>query len=136
MSRSLSAPTRTASATAFLRAGEMRALAPDVEQRRVRLFADAMTTEELLGFLRQPSSPPRARELWRRSAIRLGAVKGASSDSPVLLLDEPCSALDPISTSKIEEHTVKSYERELAQFIGEMGNLVETQIRGSRKGPS
>src|SRR6195952_4154290 len=48
--------------------------------------------------------------LWGAQQQRLGIARGIAIRPEVLLLDEPCSALDPISTGKIEEliHELKT----------------------------
>ena len=59
----------------------------------------AETADDIIGHLRQ-----RVKMAEQAAAAGKGTIARALAQAPqVLLLDEPCSALDPISTAKIEE---------------------------------
>ena len=76
----------------------------------VRLFESLNTTdmdERVEWALRKSALWSEVKDLSGGQQQRLCIARGVAIKPEVLLLDEPCSALDPISTAKVEELIVE-----------------------------
>lgn len=78
----------------------------DLRERAERALKDAGLWEEVKHKLNRPASG-----LSGGQQQRLCIARAIALDPEVLLMDEPCSALDPVSTQRIEELVVKLKER-------------------------
>jgi phosphate transport system ATP-binding protein len=75
---------------------------------------------------------------------RLCIARGIAIKPEVLLLDEPCSALDPISTAKVEELIVElkedytvvivTHEREIAKRCPRQVHIVDGAVASDERG--
>jgi phosphate transport system ATP-binding protein len=88
--------------------GRRRRRSPEIEQAVEEALRRAGLYEEVAGDLGRP-----ALRLSGGQQQRLCIARALAAQPEVLLLDEPCSALDPISTATIEELVV-----ELRQSVG------------------
>jgi phosphate transport system ATP-binding protein len=78
--------------------GRRRRRSPEIERAVEEVLRRAGLYEEIGGDLDRP-----ALKLSGGQQQRLCIARALAADPEVLLLDEPCSALDPISTATIEE---------------------------------
>ncbi len=85
---------------------------------RGRRLGKAQLTESVTGALRRAGLYEEVADDLSRPALRLSGgqqqrlciARALAAQPEVLLLDEPCSALDPISTARIEEQIVSLRE--------------------------